>query len=83
MAFILTNDENRIIRASDNELFHVGEGEIQVEIPETVDFENICDYRYIDGEYVYDPLPRPEPIVEEPTAEDMMNAMLRGLGYEQ
>lgn len=57
MAFILTNDENRITKASENELFHIGDGEIQVEIPETIDFENICDYLYIDGEYIYSPLP--------------------------
>lgn len=28
---------------------------------------NITDYRYIDGEYIYDPLPNPEPA--EPSAE--------------
>ena len=44
---------------------------------------DVSDYLYVDGEYIYDPLPRPEEIESEPTAEDMMNAMLRGLGYEQ
>ena len=30
---------------------------------------DISDYKYIDGEYVYDPLPEPEPQPVEPTAE--------------
>ena len=53
-------------------------------IPEDASFKekNARNYLYIDGEYIYDPLPEPEPIEPEPTAEDMMNAMLRGLGYE-
>ena len=44
--------------------------------------KNARNYLYVDGEYIYDPPPEPEPIEAEPTAEDMMNAMLRGLGYE-
>lgn len=32
---------------------------------------NLYDYRYVDGKYVYDPLPKPEPVgtVEIPVAE--------------
>lgn len=37
---------------------------------------NVADYRYVDGEYVYDPLPEPEPLVAEPTADEVLNAML-------
>ena len=30
---------------------------------------DITDYKHIDGSYVYDPLPKPEPASQEPTAE--------------
>ena len=38
---------------------------------------DISDYRYVDGEYVYDPLPEPQP--EEPTTDDVLDALL-GIG---
>lgn len=41
---------------------------------------NVYDYRYVNGEYIYDPLPEPEPEPEqpvaEPTADDILNALL-------
>jgi hypothetical protein len=37
---------------------------------------NVADYRYVDGEYIYDPLPVPEPPAVEPTADDVLNALL-------
>ena len=40
---------------------------------------NISDYKYIDGEYVYDPLPEPEPQPVEPTADDVLDVLL-GIG---
>ena len=40
---------------------------------------DISDYKYIGGEFVYDPLPEPEPQPEEPTAEDVLDALL-GIG---
>lgn len=40
---------------------------------------NISDYKYVDGEYVYDPLPKPEPQPKEPTTNDVLNALL-GIG---
>lgn len=52
------------------------------------EYENIVDalpegdvsnYKYIGGEYVYDPLPEPEPQPEEPTTDDVLNALL-GIG---
>lgn len=39
---------------------------------------DLYDYRYVDGEFVYDPLPkpvRPNPVVE-PTTDEVLNAML-------
>lgn len=40
---------------------------------------DISDYKYIDGEYVYDPLPEPEPQPVEPTADEIIDALL-GIG---
>ena len=36
-------------------------------IMDTLPEGDIFDYRYVDGEYIYDPLPKPEPA--EPEAE--------------
>ena len=40
---------------------------------------NISNYKYIGGEYVYDPLPKPEPQPEEPTTDDVLDVLL-GIG---
>ncbi len=40
---------------------------------------DVSNYKYIGGEYVYDPLPEPEPQPEEPTADDVLDALL-GIG---
>lgn len=40
---------------------------------------DISNYKYIGGEYVYDPLPQPEPQPVEPTADDVLDALL-GIG---
>ena len=37
---------------------------------------NVADYRYVDGEFIYDPLPEPEQPKPEPTAEEILNALL-------
>ena len=42
---------------------------------------DISDYKYVDGKYVYDPLPKPEPQPEELTTDDVLNALL-GIGGE-
>ena len=42
---------------------------------------DISDYKYIDGEYVYEPLPKPEPEPTEATADEVLNALL-GIGGE-
>lgn len=42
---------------------------------------NLPDYLYIDGEYIYDPLPEePEP-EPEPTTDEVLNVLL-GIGGE-
>lgn len=40
---------------------------------------DVSDYRYVNGEYVYDPLPEPEPEPTEPTADDVLDVLL-GIG---
>ena len=46
-------------------------------VVDTLPDGSISDYKYINGEYVYDPLPEPEP--EEPTTDDVLDALL-GIG---
>ena len=46
-------------------------------IVETLPDGNITDYKYVDGGYVYDPLPEPEPT--EPTADEVLDVLL-GIG---
>ena len=37
---------------------------------------DVSDYLYVDGQYVYDPLPKPEQPEAEVTADDVLNALL-------
>lgn len=37
---------------------------------------NIYEYRYVNGEYVHDPLPEPEQPEPIPTTDEVLNAML-------
>lgn len=37
---------------------------------------NVSDYLYINNEYVYDPLPIPPEPAEEPTADEILDALL-------
>ena len=55
------------------------EGFEYTNIVETLPEGDISDYKYIGGEYVYDPLPKPEPQPEEPTTNDILDALL-GIG---
>ena len=48
-------------------------------VVDTLPDGSISDYKYIGGEYVYDPLPEPEPHTEEPTTDDVLDALL-GIG---
>lgn len=45
-------------------------------IVDTLPDGNVTDYKYIKGEYVYDPLPKPEPQPTEPTVEEDTLSML-------
>ena len=48
-------------------------------VVDTLPDGSISDYKYINGEYVYDPLPEPKPQPEEPTTDDILDALL-GIG---
>ena len=44
--------------------------------------KDCTNYFYVDGEYIYDPLPDPEPIEptgDEVTTDDLANAILEGV----
>ena len=55
------------------------EGFEYTNIVETLPEGDISDYKYIGGEYVYDPLREPEAQPEEPTTDDVRDALL-GIG---
>ena len=46
---------------------------------ETLPDGDITDYLYVDGKYIYDPLPEPEPTPTEPTADEVLDVLL-GIG---
>lgn len=52
------------------------EGFEYVNIVKTLPDGNIADYKYINNEYVYDPLPQPEPEPEKPTQLDALEAQV-------
>lgn len=37
---------------------------------------NVTEYRYENGEFIHDPLPKPEPTAQEPTAEEDALSMI-------
>lgn len=42
---------------------------------------NVTDYKYVDGEYVHDPLPEEPEIEPEPTTDEVLDVLL-GVGGE-
>lgn len=69
-------DDGRVLSATEDQ--YGAEGQPRVE---TLPEDDIYDYKYIDGEFIYDPLPQPEPPEPEPpepveTADDVLNALL-------
>lgn len=64
-------DGNRILSCTFDE--YAPENQPRVtQIPD----DNIADYKYIDGEYVHDPLPAPPEPEPVETADDVLNALL-------
>ena len=76
MYAITLNEEKRILRATDEKF--AAEDDILVE---TSPEDDISDYKYIDGEFVYDPLPKPpEPVpVEYVTYDELAAAIKEGV----
>lgn len=51
------------------------EGRVYENITNTLPGGDVTDYKYIDGSYVYDPLPEPiQP--QEPTIDDIIDTLL-------
>ena len=71
MYAITIDTDNRILRATTEQF--ATESDILVEaLPEG----DISDYKYINNEYVYDPLPKPDPELQEPTADELLDILL-------
>lgn len=66
------NNDNRILSAC------VVLPSTPADLPRVDDLPDgdISDYLFVDGEYVFDPLPRPEPPTPEPTADEILDALL-------
>lgn len=64
-------EDGRVLSATEDQ--YGAEGQPRVE---TLPEDDIYDYKYIDGEFVYDPLPQPEPPEPVETADDVLNALL-------
>lgn len=64
--------------AEDNRILSVRvclAGQTYNNIIDTLPDGDITDYKYINGEFIYDPLPKPiQP--QEPTTEDIINTLL-------
>ena len=62
-------DDGRVLSATFEK--YAPDGSVLVdELPEG----NLADYRWQDGVFIYDPLPEPEPVTEEPTQLDRVEA---------
>ena len=66
--------DNRILSVTFDEYAPEEQPRVE-ELPEG----DVSDYKYIDGEYVYDPLLKPEPVEPEPTADEVLDVLL-GIG---
>lgn len=76
MIFIKTNDDKRITCVTTYRPNMVCyEDEIELEsLPNGITLNNVHDYLYIDGEFIYDPVP--VVIIEEPTVYDKLEAQV-------
>lgn len=69
-------DDGRVLSATEDQ--YGAEGQPRVE---TLPEDDIYDYKYIDGEFVYDPLPappEPEPAPEYVTYDELAEAIREG-----
>ena len=57
------------------------EGQTYENIVDSFPDGDVSEYRYVDGEFIHDPEPKPEPTAQEPTVEELLNIIL-GIGGE-
>lgn len=72
MRYALNLAEDGRILSATYEKYAPANAVIVDELPEG----DVSEYRYVDGEYIHDPIPVPEPTEPEPTADDILNALL-------
>lgn len=65
------NDGNRILSCTFEEFAPPDQPRV-TEMPD----DDLTQYRYVDGEYIYDPLPAPPEPEPVETADDVLNALL-------
>ena len=86
------SEKNRILSAcivlpseyddKDNPVYEIVDGKYNgMVVVETIPDGNIVDYLYIDGEYIYEPLPKEPEIKPESTTDEVLNVLL-GIGGE-
>lgn len=71
MKYALNLAEDGRILSATYEDFAPADAPLVEELPEG----NIADYRYVDGEYIYDPMPV-EPVAEVPSQLDIIEAQV-------
>ena len=72
LLYALNLDEGGRILSATYEIYAVAGMPIVEALPDG----DITDYKYIDGSYVYDPLPKPDPELQEPTADELLDILL-------
>lgn len=56
-------------------------GQTYDNVVETIPNDNITNYKYINSQYIYDPLPAPEPPEAQPSLEDRINEAESNIDY--
>lgn len=70
-ALNLDESDGRVLSATEDQYGAPGQPRV-----ETLPDGDLYDYRYANGEFIYDPLPQPEPPEPEPTADEVLDALL-------
>lgn len=65
-------EDGRVLSASFVSEYTTSDFIVVDELPEG----DVVNYLYVDGQYIYDPLPEPELPEAEPTTDDVLNALL-------
>lgn len=70
-ALNLDESDGRVLSATEDQYGAPGQPRV-----ETLPDGDLYDYRYANGEFIYDPLPQPEPPEPVETTDDVLNALL-------